>query len=219
MLLLRLLFPAILLFVLAFIVSCPITSLAGAKPTERAQKFIDAHVAKLRPLELKANLAWWDANISGKDEDFQRKEAAQNKIDEALSDPTPFRELKEIKDAGGIDDPVVAREIELLYLTYLEKQVDPALLKKMVASSNKVEKEFNVFRAQVDGKEMTDSEVRRVLKSSKDSARRRAVWEASKAVGAAVQTDLKELVGLRNEAATKLGFKNYHALQIGRAHV
>jgi peptidyl-dipeptidase A len=108
----------------------------------------------------------------------------------------------------------VARQIEVLYLAYLEKQVDPALLKKMVALSNKVEKAFNVFRAQVDGKEMSDSEVRRVLKTSHDSGRRRAVWEASKAVGGVVQADLRTLVQLRNEAATKLGFKNYHALQL-----
>ena len=54
----------------------------------------------------------------------------------------------------------------------------------MIAKSNAVEKAFNVFRAKVDGKEMTDSEVRKVLKDSKDSARRQAVWEASKGVGA-----------------------------------
>src|SRR5207248_8946600 len=170
--------------------------------------------AKLRPLEIRAGHAWWDANISGKDEDFKRKEEAQNRIDEALADAVAFKELQAIKAGGGIDDPIVARQIEVLYLAYLEKQVDPALLRKMVALSNKVEKAFNVYRAHVDGKEMSDSEVRRVLKTSKDSERRRAVWEASKVVGKAVEADLRELVKLRNEAATKLGFKNYHALQL-----
>src|SRR5207253_6433559 len=62
--------------------------------------------------------------------------------------------------------------------------------------------------------EMTASEVRRVLKESKDSARRRDVWQASKGVGPVVEADLKELVGLRNEAARKLDFKNYHAMQL-----
>jgi peptidyl-dipeptidase A len=84
----------------------------------------------------------------------------------------------------------------------------------MVELSNKVEKAFNVFRAKVDGKEMTDSEVRKVLKDAKDSARRQAVWEASKKVGEVLNADLKELVKLRNQAAVKLGFKNYHALQL-----
>ena len=40
------------------------------------------------------------------------------------------------------------------------------------AKANAVEQAFNVFRAKVDGKEMTDSEVRKVLKKSNDSERR-----------------------------------------------
>ena len=73
----------------------------------------------------------------------------------------------------------------MLYLQYLEKQVDPDLLKKMTAKANAVEKAFNVFRAKVDGKEMTDSEVRKVLKDVERLRRsRKAVWEASKGVGA-----------------------------------
>ena len=67
-------------------------------------------------------------------------------------------------DKGEIDDPLLARQIDVLYLAYLEKQVDPELLKKITAKANAVEKAFNVFRAKVDGKEMTDSEVRKVLK-------------------------------------------------------
>jgi peptidyl-dipeptidase A len=184
------------------------------KASERAQKFVQDHVARLRPLEVAGNLAWWKAQTAGRDEDFQEKEKAQNRIDEALANPVAFEELKSIKKEGGIDDPILAREIDLLYLTYLEKQVDPALLKKMTAISNKVEKAFNVFRAKVDGKEMTDSEVRKVLKTSKNSERRQAVWEASKAVGGVLAGDLRELVKVRNEAAVKLGFKNYHQLQL-----
>src|SRR5262249_16427982 len=79
-----------------------------------------------------------------------------------------------VPTTGAIDDPNLARCIDVLYLLYLEKQVDAELLKKIVAKSNAVEKAFNVYRAKVDGKEMTDSEVRKVLKESKDSARRKA---------------------------------------------
>jgi peptidyl-dipeptidase A len=210
----RFILPLVVLFVAALVLRCPFALAADGEATQRAQRFVKSHEAKLRPLELAANLAWWNANVTGKDEDFKEKVRAQNRIDEALSDRTAFRELKEIKTAGGIDDPIVAREIELLYLAYLEKQVDPALLKKIVEMANKVEKEFNVYRAKVDGREMADSEVRHVLKTSKDSARRQAVWEASKGVGAVIEGDLKELVKLRNQAATTLGFKNYHDLQL-----
>jgi peptidyl-dipeptidase A len=193
---------------------CASAVAADADATQRAQLFVSEHETKLRPLEVAGNLAWWNANVTGQDEDFREKIRAQNRIDEALANPAAFKELKEIKTKGGIDDPIVAREIELLYLAYLEKQVDPALLKKIVELANKVEKSFNVYRAKVDGKELADSEVRKVLKTSKDSARRRAVWEASKGVAAVIEADLKELVRLRNQAAVSLGFKHFHDLQL-----
>lgn len=178
-----------------------------------AARFVREHEARIRPLEKAANLAWWEANTTGKDEAFAAKEKAQNALDAALADRERFAELKGIHD-GPIADPTLKRQIDLLYLAYLEKQVDPELLRKMTARANAIEQAFNVYRARVDGKELADSEVREALKSDKDSARRKAVWEASKGVGAAVEADLKELVGLRNQAAKTLGFPSYHALQL-----
>jgi len=211
----RVLLPAALVLAAGLFCWCSVAALAAADVTERARKFLTDHEAKLRPLEVSAGLAWWNANVTGKDEDFKKKEDAQNKIDEALASSAAFKEVKAIhEERKGISDPILARAIEVLYLTYLEKQVDPALLKKMVAKSNAVEKTFNTFRAKVDGKEMPDSEVRKVLKDSKSSDRRRAVWEASKEVGKAVEADLKELVKLRNEAAKQLGYKNYHEMML-----
>lgn len=212
----KLLFPICIGIACLALMAAPSLS-ADPAASERARKFITKHESRIRPLEASANLAWWNANISGKDEDFALKESAQNRIDEALADASAFAELKSIKqarDTGAIADPAVARMIDLLYLQYLEKQVDPALMKQVTAKANSVEKAFNNYRAKVDGKELTDSEVRKVLKESKNSDRRKAVWEASKGVGGVVEKDLIELAKLRNQMATKLGFKNYHALQL-----
>ncbi|MFO0937522.1 MAG: M2 family metallopeptidase [Gemmataceae bacterium] len=182
---------------------------------EDAQSLIDEHVKKLKPLELAASRAWWDANTSGKDEDFKRKEESQNQIDAALANTGMFSRVKSQYDARqSIADAKVKRQIELLYLQYLEKQVDPALLKKMTAKANAVEQAFNVFRPNVDGKELSDSQVREVLKKSTDSKHRQKVWEASKVVGKNVEKDLIELVKLRNESAKQLGFANFHALTL-----
>jgi peptidyl-dipeptidase A len=194
-----------------------IPNTAQADANDDAAAFIKDHVSKLRPLEVTAGIAWWNANTTGKDEDFKKKEEAQNKIDEALADKKAFDRVKALKDAadkGGIKDALAARQIQLLYLQYLEKQVAPELLKKITAKSNAVEQAFNVFRAKVDGQEIADSKVRSTLKESTDSDLRQKVWEASKYVGEAVRGDLAELVTLRNEAATQLGFKNFHALQL-----
>ena len=41
--------------------------------TERAEKFVSDHVERLRPLEIAAGEAWWNANVTGKDEAFAKK--------------------------------------------------------------------------------------------------------------------------------------------------
>ncbi len=178
-----------------------------------ARAFVQEHEKTVRPLEREAALAWWNANVTGRAEDFKAKEDAQNRLDAVLSEKARFGRLKEI-DAAKISDPQLAREIKLLYLLYLEKQLDPELLKQITAKANAVEKTFNAYRATVGGRTLTDSDVRRILKESRDSAERKAAWEGSKAVGPLVERDLKAVVALRNRAARKLGFADYHKLQL-----
>ena len=64
------------------------------------------------------------------------------------------------------------------------------------------------------GKKLTDNDISRILVESHDSKERQAAWEARKTIGRAVLADLMAVVALRNEAARKLGFKNFHAMQL-----
>lgn len=179
----------------------------------RAQAFVDAHDREVRPLEIAVAKAWWDANTSGKDEDYERKTEAETKLDAVLSDPKRFAELKalelSVKSTG-----VLPRQIHLLYLQYLGKQVDPQLLARMSSIANSIEQRFNVYRAQVGNEELSDSQVRDVLKKSSDSARREAVWKASKDIGPVIEKEIRDLVRLRNESAQKLGFTSYHSMML-----
>jgi peptidyl-dipeptidase A len=185
----------------------------ATNPDAAAGQFVAGHEAQARPLEIALNRAWWKANTSGKDADFAAKVEAQNRYDLALADRERFAALKAIRESK-VTDPILAREIEVLYRAYLEKQVDPELLKRITSKSNEIEKAFNVYRAKLDGRQIADSRVRSILKESKDTAQRQAVWESSKGVGKAVLADLEQLVFLRNEAARKLGFKDFHAMRL-----
>ncbi|MGL4552695.1 MAG: M2 family metallopeptidase [Gemmataceae bacterium] len=188
---------------------------AGEEATRLARAFVDGHERRVKKLDVSSGLAWWEANTTGEKAAFARKVEAQNRIDAALSDAKVFAELKGLHGRRAeIDDPVTRRAIDVLYLLYLEKQLDADLLGKMVKLANDVEERFNKYRARVDGKELTDNQVRDVLTQSLDGAKLKEAWEASKAVGGVVEADLKELVKLRNTAATRLGFKNFHQMQL-----
>ncbi len=178
-----------------------------------ARQLIADHVRRIRPLEIEVGRRWWKANVTGSEEAFQQKEEAENQLDLALSDHQRFVRLGAC-DRAGLDDKLLARQIRVLYLQAVPKQTDPELLKQMVARSNAIEKRFNVFRAKVADKELSDSEVRKILKESRDAKERQAAWEASKLVGAEVEQDLRTLVEMRNKAARELGFADYHAMQL-----
>jgi peptidyl-dipeptidase A len=211
----RILLPA------AAVAACLLLSLsfsaAAPEPpvTPRALKFIREFERDFAPLDGAVNRAWWEANTTGRQEFYDREEYLKNQRNAALADPKAFATLKAIKEnAKDIEVDVTRRTIDVLYLLYLEKQVDPALLRKIVAKEKAVEKAFNDFRPTVDGRKVTDNEVRGILKTSKDSTRLKEAWSASKDIGKLLEADLRGLVQLRNEAATKLGFKNFHALQL-----
>src|SRR3954453_16955021 len=99
----------------------PQRAAAGGDMTEKARQFVEDFTKQIRPLDIAANRAWWDANITGRDEDFKRKEEAQNQIDRVLSNTDAFAEVKKIKDAADIDDPVTKRAVDVIYLLYIEK--------------------------------------------------------------------------------------------------
>lgn len=184
------------------------------KPNDaRAMQFIRQYEATVRPLKIETNLLWWTASISGKEEDFRKKQAAEEKLDLCLADPQRFAELKAIRQSG-VSDPLLARQIDVLYRQYLSRQIPPELLKKILAKENAAQRAFNVFRPTLDGKEVTNNDLRRILIESRDSDELRAAWEAGKKVGPVVLADLKELVALRNQAARQLGFSDYYALRL-----
>jgi len=169
------------------------------------QEFVTSHVEKIKPLEKEAGLAWWDAATTGAPEAYDRSSEVTLQIRKIYSDPTEFAYLKGLKESGQIEDPLLARQLTVLYDGYLANQIEPDLLKQIVDST---------FRGAIDGEKVTDNEIKAILKSETDSARRKKAWLASKQVATAVADDLIRLVKLRNEAARKLGFDNFHTLRL-----
>ncbi|MDZ4780496.1 MAG: M2 family metallopeptidase [Planctomycetia bacterium] len=210
----RSIFTRVALPILLVLAGIMTSSVAQAQDFEAdARQLVADYESRLRPLEITAALAWWDANTTGSDAAFAKKQEAETALDKALSDTARFAKLKAC-DEAKLEDATLAREVRLMYLGALSKQVDPAILERMTALSNTIDMKFNKYRAKVGGEELADSAVRKALKESKDTAERQAVWEASKGVGAEVAPDLATLVDLRNQAAKKLGFANFQVMQL-----
>jgi peptidyl-dipeptidase A len=200
---------AVLVVLTLFLIGC-----GNIAKEKQLEQFIDAHVAKVEPLSTQANLAYWDASTTGRPEDYERVNKLQLEIRQIYNNPQEFAFLKEIKESGQVNNAKLARQLDKLYYAYLRNQIEPELLEKLVDADNKVQEKYNTFRGTIDGEKVTMSDIYTILTTEKDCRKRELAWRASKQVGDVIFNDLIELVKLRNMAARKVGFDNYHTLSI-----
>ncbi len=194
--------------------------LFGCSPNgkeRQMQVFITNHVEKIKPMEKEANLAYWDAATSGKSEDYDKVSTLTLELRQVYSDPCDFVFLKDAKESGQVKDPILARQMDMLYNAYLENQIEPKLLRQIVELNTEIEKNFSTFRGTIEGEKVTDNQIKEILKTETDSSKREKTWLASKQVGAEISDKIIKLVKLRNQAARKLGFENFHTLSLTTA--
>jgi len=178
------------------------------------EDFIDQHVRRLQPLWKANNLAYWLAATTGAQDAYTVNAELELAIRQLYSSAEEFQALKKALAAPAEFSPLVRRQAELLLLRYQENQLPQELTRKMVELSTEIQRLFNTWRAELDGKQLSDSELIAILRTSPDSEKRRRAWEAYQQRGALIAEKLLELVRLRNQAARQLGFENYYQMQL-----
>jgi peptidyl-dipeptidase A len=185
---------------------------------EKMEKELSAFIAKfdsiIEPLQKETNLAYWNASISGKPEDWKKSEGLSMQLAKIFADKVSFNLLKKIKESGSVTDTLLKRQLDVLYNAYLGNQVDTAKLNKVIKMQTEIEQKYSNFRTDLDGKKLSDNQVEAILKSSTKTAELQKTWEGQKAIGPVVADDVKKLVVLRNEIAKELGFNNYHEMSL-----
>ncbi|HSA05525.1 MAG TPA: M2 family metallopeptidase, partial [Tenuifilaceae bacterium] len=204
-------FAAVLTLGAAILVSC-------TSKQEKMEKRLADYIAKLEqqviPLSKEAAIASWDASITGKNEDYVRSEEAQIKLVKIFADSALFADLKEIRESGLVKDSLLKRQMELLYPAFLRNQVDPQLLEQKIKMEANLEKKYSNFRAKVGDKMLTDNDIEGILSSSTNSKELEQAWNAHKMIGKEVAADVVALVKVRNQIAQKLGYENYHTMNM-----
>lgn len=198
------------IFVISFFTGC----VKKEDMTEEFKRFVKDYEAKAVPLFTEANTAYFNATISGKEEDYKKAADLQVQLSKIYASKADFAKLKRFKDSNTIQDELLNRQLIKIYNAYASSQIDEKKLEEMIRLQNETEKKFSTFRAEVNGKKITDNEVENTLKTSTDSKLLEASWSASKEVGGVINDNLIKLVKLRNEAARELGFKNYHEMSL-----
>lgn len=184
------------------------------KMEENLKQFLAHFDSVYAPAYKDVNLAYWNASINGKDEDYKKWEEAQKRIITIYADKDDFNKLKSFKESGMVKDSLLVREMDVLYNQFIPYQADSAINNKITALETKVNKSFATYRADIKGKTLTDNEIEDILINSSNNKELETAWNASKKVGKVVESDVIALVKLRNEVAQKMGYKNFHQMSL-----
>lgn len=210
-------FSVVLALGILLLVACSkekFNSEEARKMEQEYEKLIADYEALMKPAYKDMSLQYFIAATNSTPENWElyaQKEMLVNKI---LSDKQLFERIKKIKESNLIQDPIKRRRIEVLYLTFLGKQVDTAKLNQITKLQSEIENKYSTFRAEYRGKKLSDNDVEEILKTSTNNKELQEVWEAQKKIGRVVASDIIKLVKMRNEIARELGFQNYHEMSL-----
>ncbi len=181
---------------------------------KKADEFLKKYLSDFAEIELKRNTHEWNAENSGKKEDFNAFAKADLEFKQLHNNKNQYKQLRELLSHKNQLNPLTIRSLTIADLEFKENQLPEELLEKLTTMESEIKQIFNAFRCTLDNKEYTNNDLLDMLKTETDSPKRKKIWEALKQVGNAVAPKLIALANVRNQAAEKLGYKNFWDMRI-----
>lgn len=145
-----------------------------------------------------------------------KAEAVDNALNDYKSNAAAFKEAKTLRDKP-ITDPLLKRQVELLYLTFFDGNVDRKMKAKLIRREIELTTMYGEFRTEYKGQKLDDGKVESMLAKGTDAKEAEALWKAKHELGnfrlngqgPTLAEKIIETVKLRNQYAKKAGFDNY----------
>jgi len=119
-----------------------------------------------------------------------------------------------LKRSAQLEPPQVRQLEVMLYNAAGSPQTVPDLVRRRIAAETQQVEKLYGFTFTLHGRPVTPNDIDRSLREGRSLTERRAVWEASKEVGAAVKPGLVQLRDLRNGVVQALGYPDFFAYQV-----
>ncbi|PYJ44945.1 MAG: peptidase [Verrucomicrobia bacterium] len=204
-------FP-VLLFLLLVV---PLRTFAASPIQERADRFLALANAGYQALYRVNSEAQWTAVTDVTPEHDAAAEAAGKAYAAFNGNPAIISEARELLTHEKELSELTVRQLKQLLLNAAEgPMTNPDLVARRVAAETKQASILNSFKFTLKGQPITANQIDDKLEKSVDLNERKAVWEASKESGPALNPNLVVLRDLRNGVAKEMKYPDYFALEV-----
>ena len=176
-------------------------------------RVVSSLTSRIQPLEIEFHRAYWESQIDATPETERVRAEREFALRSAKGDRAALAAVNDCLE-HEIHDSVLRRQLQILRLSLTGNQMDEAQRRHIVEVSSSIESDFASHRPALDGRQVSDNDIERILKTSDDEVSRRNAWFASKTVGGVVGNRVRELVRARNHVALSLGFADYYGMSL-----
>lgn len=167
----------------------------------------DEFCQKLEKISIDLEKKCWDFYINSTPENIKKYENAQNEYSKLFRDKNMYQKFKKI-DKNSLN------KHEQKQLKNLLKEFDEELntgeeLKKLRQKENEIAKKFNSYIPKIDNKEISKTEITKILQTEENPQIREKAYLARIKGGDLIANDLIEFVKMRNLYAKTKGYENY----------
>lgn len=193
------------------------TTTQDSPATQTQRSFPDLLQSILPVIENKfrqCGQAAWLLETTGSQDAASLQAALETETRTLLGDKARFLEAKQAKTAMQ----KASLEQKRMYSVWMNlctpHCVDSALLRQIAETESKIRYTYANFRPELDGKRLSEDQIRDHLKNELQPNRRKQVWALSKEIGCKLAPNVLALVELRNESARSVGYKHYFDMQL-----
>lgn len=190
--------------------------------TDNLRQEVDAYLTEyaetMQALAYESDKAEWISNTRIVEGDTTNA-ARTKKANEALAAYVGSVEnIERIRGYLGQRDRLTelqVRQLEAMLFEAADKPgtVPDLVAQRIAAETEQVERLYG-YEFMLDGRPLTANRIDQLLRESTDLNQRRAVWEASKAVGPTLKSGLVNLQALRNQTVQALGYDDFFSYQV-----
>ncbi len=183
------------------------------------EAFLRGFIPQVAAKSKQCNKAHWLLETTGSKDSADLKADLETELRLLFNDKNTYLKLQQWSSEGTIKDPIMLRQLNVLIRSFKENNIPQELVGKIAQLESKLMLSYGNFRPSLNGKELSENDIRDILKNEKNIDQRKLAWEASKEIGQMLSSDILALVNLRNQAARSVGYSNYFQMQLDLSEV
>lgn len=182
--------------------------------THPFEQFLISFIPQVAAKSKQRNKALWILETTGSSDAADLKADLDAELRLLFNDSNTYEKLLNWDRDSSLKDPLLKRQLNILIRDFKQNMIPKSLLIEIAQKEAALLLSYANFRPQLEGKTLSDNDIREILKNENDPLIRQKAWETSKHVGKLLASQILSLVTLRNQAAQSLGYTDYFQMQL-----